>query len=367
MKHIKRSLLTLALIATSSSYAFAQPNAELLTGQIYGGGHYSLFKADDERLKVGGNNASSLDDGDGFGLDLGYRFSVYNELRIQYTDLSIDAHDNNFGKQDGSSVAIDLLHFPSKQNLYLVGGFKNIDLEDKEISANIGMGYRHYFTNRFAAYVEGKGHYQLEDRYKDWTATIGLIYFFGENQPKAAKAVESAKVAPSPAPVEVDNDSDDDGILNHIDQCADTPKSHYVDSVGCTVYTEEVDTMELVILFDNNSDEIKSNFNVELEKTADFLNRYPDVELTIEGHTSIVGTEDYNQKLSERRAKAVVDRLVSDFGINRSRLTAIGYGETQLINPDNTEVAHAENRRIMATMSVKTEKEVVVKPIPSEK
>ncbi len=74
--------------------------------------------------------------------------------------------------------------------------------------------------------------------------------------------------------------------------------------------------------------------------------------MTIAGHSSSQGSAAYNLTLSQKRADAVVAVLVNDFGIKQSRLTAKGYGETLLINPENTAAAHKENRRIEANVSV---------------
>ena len=346
--------------------ASEQPDASVLVKQAYGGIHYSYFDADNERLAVSDESASGLDEGNGAGLSLGYRFSEYNELRIQYTDLSVDALRNAYGDQDGRSVAVDVLHFPSKKSLYLIGGLKEIDLEDKEVSANIGMGYRHYFTNRFAGFVEGKGHYQFEDYHTDFNATVGLIYFFGENKAKAPSPV-TPKPVTKPTSVNstatkaasvVDTalnkkDTDNDGVFDSVDQCPRTLVNHMVDSNGCTLFSETVRSIKVQVNFDNNSDVIKSKFYGEIEKLARFLTKYRDISLTIEGHSSSVGAAGYNKTLSMKRAQAVVSMLVNNYGIDSTRLTAVGYGEERLINDANTASAHAENRRIMATAQIR--------------
>ena len=80
------------------------------------------------------------------------------------------------------------------------------------------------------------------------------------------------------------------------------------------------------------------------------LNDNPDVLVEIASHTDSRNSKKYNQDLSERRAKAVVDYLISEHGINPSRLVAKGYGETRLLNRCSdgvpcTEREHLQNRR----------------------
>jgi len=83
------------------------------------------------------------------------------------------------------------------------------------------------------------------------------------------------------------------------------------------------------------------------------MNQYTDVIVELEGHTDSDGIEDYNQGLSERRANAVRDVLVGRFNIQGSRVTAVGYGESQPIATNNTAAGKAQNRRVI-TVIIKT-------------
>ena len=73
--------------------------------------------------------------------------------------------------------------------------------------------------------------------------------------------------------------------------------------------------------------------------------------MKLEGHTSSQGNAAYNHKLSEQRAKAVGDVLVSQYQIDGTRISTVGFGETRLINKANTDTAHAQNRRVVAAIN----------------
>lgn len=103
------------------------------------------------------------------------------------------------------------------------------------------------------------------------------------------------------------------------------------------------------IYFDLDKSYIRSDAEVHLQKIVEVLKQYPTMEIDIRSHTDSRQTHKYNESLSDRRAKSTLEYLVKN-GISRNRLTAKGYGESQLINKcaDNvtcTEEEHQMNRR----------------------
>jgi OOP family OmpA-OmpF porin len=84
---------------------------------------------------------------------------------------------------------------------------------------------------------------------------------------------------------------------------------------------------------------------VVLDAAAEQLRACPNVMVRVEGHTDWIGTDAYNQGLSDRRASAVLGALV-DRGVSGSRLTAVGYGESQPIASNETDEGRALNRRV---------------------
>ncbi len=98
--------------------------------------------------------------------------------------------------------------------------------------------------------------------------------------------------------------------------------------------------------FDSDKADIKPEFHDEIAKVADFMKENPTVTALVEGHTDNVGSAEHNMQLSQRRAESVVNYLVEKFGIERSRLSAKGYGETRRIAYNNTPEGRAKNRRV---------------------
>ena len=104
-------------------------------------------------------------------------------------------------------------------------------------------------------------------------------------------------------------------------------------------------TFESGILFGFDSTTIQPQGRENLRTLAANLDKYPDTDLLIVGHTDDVGADEYNQSLSERRARAAADYLVSQ-GVARSRLRTSGQGELEPVAENTSEAGRQENRRV---------------------
>lgn len=115
------------------------------------------------------------------------------------------------------------------------------------------------------------------------------------------------------------------------------------------------DEIKLVdkIYFDFDKSTIREISRPTLDKLASLLQNHPELtKLRIEGHTDDLGTDRYNQRLSDRRAKAVVDYLVQK-GIHSNRLIAVGYGESKPLVPNTDEAHREQNRRVQVFVEEK--------------
>jgi outer membrane protein OmpA-like peptidoglycan-associated protein len=100
------------------------------------------------------------------------------------------------------------------------------------------------------------------------------------------------------------------------------------------------------ILFDVGKATLTQDLKTNLAKIAGILTIYKDANVQVEGHTDNVGGEEYNQKLSEKRASNVMEFLVSPGGIAATRLTSVGYGFTKPIADNATKEGRQKNRRV---------------------
>ena len=104
-------------------------------------------------------------------------------------------------------------------------------------------------------------------------------------------------------------------------------------------------TFESGILFDVNSSQLRPVAQTNLAKLSTILNKYPDTDVLIEGHTDSTGSEEYNMELSIRRANSVGGYLTGQQVLG-NRLKMMGYGENQPIQPNSTADGRQANRRV---------------------
>lgn len=227
---------------------------------------------------------------------------------------------------------------------------------DRE-SLDINLGMKYFFTDNWMGKFEAMMVNPGGSLDEDYILGASIAYVFGSRNERptpapAARPTPAATPAPQPAqPI----DGDGDGVVDANDACPNTNRNLAVDARGCVILDNEQREQTLAVLFDTNMSDIKDEYQDEIADFADFLREYNNTRATIEGHTDNAGAEDYNQALSERRANAVRNELIMRYGIAASRLTAVGFGESQPVASNDTVAGRAQNRRIDADVTVRVQ------------
>lgn len=171
----------------------------------------------------------------------------------------------------------------------------------------------------------------------------GLAWFLckDRSEPPAAPAPKPRPPAPKPQPPK---DSDGDGVYDDRDECPGTPAGVKVNAVGCPEVGEKILSLEGVN-FDHDKAMIKAESRPILDNAVKVLNENASVHVRVEGHTDSDGTDAYNMGLSQRRAEAVVAYLTAA-GIDAGRLSAVGYGESSPVAPNDSKENKYKNRRV---------------------
>ena len=132
-------------------------------------------------------------------------------------------------------------------------------------------------------------------------------------------------------------------MIDPNDQCPGTPAGVAVDSSGCPL---KGSVTLRGVTFEFNSDALTQDSLAPLNAVAKDLQAHPRLVVELEGHTDNVGADAYNLQLSQRRADAVREYLLSQ-GVSPRQLTARGYGESKPVGNNKTEAGRAENRRVV--------------------
>ena len=118
---------------------------------------------------------------------------------------------------------------------------------------------------------------------------------------------------------------------------------------GTTI--ESGQPVDLEVLFEFDKAVVQPAFNQHIQAVADYMKKYPNTTTVIEGHTDSIGAASYNMKLSQQRAEAVKQELVSKYGVNPNRLRTQGFGETRPVDTNATSEGRYNNRRVVATIN----------------
>ncbi len=141
-------------------------------------------------------------------------------------------------------------------------------------------------------------------------------------------------------------DSDHDGVPDYLDKCPNTPRGREVDANGCTVKkVVNVQVMSTETLFEFDQSTLKPGALDKLNIIIENLKQNKDYTLRIEGYTDSKGSDNYNLKLGEKRARTVSNYIISQ-GINKKRIEVVSFGEANPIASNETEAGRAANRRV---------------------
>ncbi|EAJ2308452.1 fibronectin-binding outer membrane protein CadF [Campylobacter jejuni] len=222
------------------------------------------------------------------GIDVGEKFYFYGLAGGGYEDFSNAAYDNKSG------------------------GF-----------GHYGAGVKFRLSDSLALRLETRDQINFNHANHNWVSTLGISFGFGGKKEKAVEEVADTRATPqAKCPVEPR-----EGAL--------------LDENGC----EKTISLEGHFGFDKTT--INPTFQEKIKEIAKVLDENERYDTILEGHTDNIGSRAYNQKLSERRAKSVANEL-EKYGVEKSRIKTVGYGQDNPRSSNDTKEGRADNRRVDA-------------------
>ncbi|QAX82171.1 OmpA family protein [Candidatus Pseudomonas adelgestsugas] len=278
------------------------------------------------------NSVTHIEDGFHPFAGIGYFLTDDVSLNLSYNNTNYSHSGNGIGnnkiKGDASSVTAQYHLGQANVNSlrpYIEGGFAhqshtNITTHghtgrNQTTLAIAGAGAKYYFTNNLFARAGVEADYAIDNGKLDYAALVGLGVNFGGN-------------------------------------------ASAVDSISTPVHTSEPEApvaqairVELDVKFDFSKSVVNYNSYGDVQRIANLMKQYPHITIVLKGHTDSVGSDAYNQKLSQHRADAIKQLLVED-GIAPGRVSSVGYGKLRPVADNSTEAGRAINRRVEATIEV---------------
>jgi outer membrane beta-barrel protein len=313
------------------------------------------------------------------GISLGYNFTKYFGVELSgegiATRYDIEVPDSQSSRVGNYRLDAVLNLIPDSRLVpFVFAGFggQSIDYPKNvpnrsAYAADYGAGLKYFFTDWLALRGDIRQIYLFDGSRKDYELTMGVVFYFGghktapvesykpvtesASEPMAKEKVEKKVVIPSSEP----------RVEEKVIILASEPKVE--EQVVAAVAETRMEEKLIVLAFEDvHFDFAQSTLNPEaqtlLKRNIQMLKDNPRAKVRIAGYTSASGTEEYNQKLSERRARAVQEYLISEGVITPDRLSTIGYGET---NPAMYEAAPKELYSKAAKANMRVLFEIVVK------
>jgi|AZII01.1.fsa_nt_gi OOP family OmpA-OmpF porin len=294
---------------------------------LYLGGSVTGYYLDSERFVGGGEEAYVG------AINLGYRFANSWALEGGYgTEIGGNAID---------TIKLDALYWLGENskgwNPYIVAGVTHYELNDSDYNfsqvnqeyteqLSLGLGLSKMIDRQWEFRSDVRALHKVsdsQDGVDDLAVNLALNYYFNPPQPVVA-------VEPTPEPVAI---------------APPPPPAPEAEPEVRTI------TVRLNVEFEFDKAIVRAIYGDELEAIANAMKAHEDIDLVLEGHTDSVGSDEYNQGLSERRVTAVEAKLADMYGIDPERISTVGYGEARPIADNDTKEGRARNRRVIGELS----------------
>lgn len=298
------------------------------------------------------------------GLGAGARFGIYpfKNFALEYEADVTKTSSSLLGDLTAWNNRIDgIFYFPMSEKLkLLVGGgwtgtryYSDTTLNEFDSGGNAVVGFKYCFSDKWAMRTDVNADFKdpsdqtlSGERTRTYNVRLGFSRFLGgpsRNSPcyiAPPPPPAPVSVAPVPAPA-----PPPPAPMPPTPVVQETPQQQPAPAPKPAPTRRDLLTLRgAAFEFDQSS--LTALAKDTLSQVAATLRNFPEAKIEIQGHTDWIGSELYNQALSERRATAVRDYLVS-VGIAGSRITTIGYGETRPVATNETAAGRAENRRVV--------------------
>ena len=246
-----------------------------------------------------------------------------------------------YGMKNGVGIRGEITRFDNDVSNFSIGAIYRFGLSAREIGNVFAEAAKPALTSgtsRVAAGGRIRGN-TVQSRQESAAQAL--------SQTQTSHYPTNTLAAQAWAPRVTRSDEDGDGVNNKIDRCPDTSIGSTVGADGCGLFDATLSD----VVFKPGSHWLTPKARGQLDKLAETLLAFPEARIQVRAHTDNKGPADINMNLSERRAEAVVEYMQTK-GIAELQLEAIGMGESQPMDSNDTAAGRKRNRRVeIATLS----------------
>jgi OOP family OmpA-OmpF porin len=294
---------------------------------------------------------SKIDDYSTLGLTLSKKIAKDWMLSLTYAKGDTDYKKSSVDTDIEIGMLSAEYYFYKQDNLYAFAtagaGYQHFDTKfngrDSGAKFNYGAGVKYYFNDVVNVFAKATHLTDFSDDENELHISAGLGFALGKSTPQKEKTSTLVEQAEEKRTQEAQKrvDSDGDFVYDAFDKCPNTPQGFSVDQNGCAL------SYDFQVHFAFDSSIVSAQAQERIDAFAAFIKSNDEAikQVEIAGHTDAKGSNEYNLWLSERRAKAVYDKLV-DKGISQKLMIYKGYGEEKPLVSNDTEQNRALNRRV---------------------
>lgn len=350
-KSIMAAALVTPLFATIPTTSFADENVPDTYGYI--GGHASEYFFYDNAVT---GDVNGLDDSLLPGGQIGWRFSPNWSIQGWYEKSNSVDYKYTGGNAKVEDYYGSLRYHFDEHSLLGFEPYAGLNVGEQKINGNdetmtgVEFGFQRAFFKYLLLDLGTRQAYSQDREFWQGQVYAGLNVMFAVGGREGSNEERTAETQPAAV---ITADSDGDGVSDANDACPDTPANAVVDDRGCQVYKTSNDQTINTIYFQFDKSDIQGQFNDEVRDAAQNLKSGKGGAIHVDGYTDSIGTQEYNQGLSERRAESVKNRLMEKYQVGGDKITTQGHGESQPVAPNDTAEGRSKNRRAEITVDSK--------------
>ena len=302
----------------------------------------SGLKWNDFRNHLGLNTRSDLSIGVGFDLNV----EKTSRVELLKTNFQGRLSGNKIHKVTMNDLNYVSVHKGIDFDVFSTVGISNLKLETGQKDLfNFGVGVSRRLTDKLKWRAQIKKIFPSDNLDSFSRLQVGLSMAYQLNNLDGKKG--APRYAANAGAAIRGNPLSTNGKLPLGSRCSNLQMESRYSRDECTELTLNLEQSDLVFYFDFDQVKINGKDSVKIKRIVSMLDQHPDLNIVLQGHTDSIGTKDYNQRLSEKRAIQVRNAMISQFGAPSDRILTAGFGEGLPVEDNTSGHGRAKNRRVV--------------------